>query len=253
MRRTCTSARFLITACAALLLAAISIHAQSAAGTGRIAGTVLDLTGKPIPNAVVTVRNEAGGSPKLVTADQEGKYSVSGLPAGTYTVEAAAPSFTPSRHAGVTLAADATQNVNLSLNVSELAQSITVEGSVMVAAETAPSQNTLDTLSARSEVSPDSIQNCASPVADYTELLNYTPGTFSVNPNGVGLGDSKTYFRGFKDGQYTMQADGIPFNDSNDATHHSWAFSRASSLPAPSSTAARARRLRSGGPTSAAP
>ncbi len=224
MRRTCTSARFLITACAALLLAAISIHAQSAAGTGRIAGTVLDLTGKPIPNAVVTVRNEAGGSPKLVTADQEGKYSVSGLPAGTYTVEAAAPSFTPSRHAGVALAADATQNVNLSLNVSELAQSITVEGSVMVAAETAPSQNTLDTLSARSEVSPDFIQNFASPVADYTELLNYTPGTFSVNPNGVGLGDSKTYFRGFKDGQYTMQADGIPFNDSNDPTHHSWAF-----------------------------
>src|SRR5579883_949625 len=224
MRRTCTSARFLITACAALLLAAFSIYAQSAAGAGRIAGTVLDLTGKPIPNAVVTVRNEAGGAPKLVTADQEGKYSVSGLPAGTYTVEAAAPSFTPSRHAGVALAADATQSVNLSLNVSELAQSITVEGSVMVAAETAPSQNTLDTLSARSEVSPDFIQNFASPVADYTELLNYTPGTFSVNPNGVGLGDSKTYFRGFKDGQYTMQADGIPFNDSNDPTHHSWAF-----------------------------
>jgi iron complex outermembrane recepter protein len=31
-------------------------------------------------------------------------------------------------------------------------------------------------------------------------------------------------FRGFKDGQYTMQADGIPFNDTNDPTHHSWAF-----------------------------
>ena len=61
-------------------------------------------------------------------------------------------------------------------------------------------------------------------MADYTELLNNAPGTFSVNPNGVGLGDSKTYFRGFKDGQYTMQADGIPFNDTNDPTHHSWAF-----------------------------
>ncbi|HJZ97983.1 MAG TPA: TonB-dependent receptor, partial [Candidatus Solibacter sp.] len=57
-----------------------------------------------------------------------------------------------------------------------------------------------------------------------TELLNNSPGTFSVNPNGVGLGDSKTFFRGFKDGQYTMQADGIPFNDTNDPTHHSWAF-----------------------------
>src|SRR5581483_2698899 len=92
----------------------------------------------------------------------------------------------------------------------ELAQSITVEGTVSVAAETSPSQNTLDAMSARSEISPDFIQNFASPVADFTELLNYSPGTFSVNPNGVGLGDSKTFFRGF--------------NDGHDPTHHSWAF-----------------------------
>jgi len=60
-----------------------------------------------------------------------------------------------------------------------------------LAAETAPSQNTLDALSARSDISPEYIQNFASPIADYTELLNNAPGTCSVNPNGVGLGDSK--------------------------------------------------------------
>ena len=93
-----------------------------------------------------------------------------------------------------------------------------------MAAELAPSQSTLEARSAKSEISPDFIQNFASPVADYTELLNMAPGTFSVNPNGVGLGDSKTYFRGFADGQYTMLVDGIPFNDTNSPTHHSWAF-----------------------------
>ena len=50
------------------------------------------------------------------------------------------------------------------------------------------------------------------------------PGTFSVSANGPGLGDTKTFFRGFKDGQYSMTYDGIPFNDTNDPTHHSWAF-----------------------------
>ena len=50
------------------------------------------------------------------------------------------------------------------------------------------------------------------------------PGTFSVSPNGVGLGDTKTFFRGFKDGQYNMTFDGLPFHDTNDPTHHSWAF-----------------------------
>ena len=50
------------------------------------------------------------------------------------------------------------------------------------------------------------------------------PGAFNWSPNGPGLGDTKTFFRGFSDGQYTMTFDGIPFNDTNDPTHHSWAF-----------------------------
>ena len=112
----------------------------------------------------------------------------------------------------------------MALNVGELSQTVTVEGTVSVAAEMAPSQSTLEARSAKSEISPEFVQNFASPVADYTELLNMAPGTFSVNPNGVGLGDSKTYFRGFADGQYTMTVDGIPFNDTNTPTHHSWAF-----------------------------
>jgi iron complex outermembrane recepter protein len=224
MRHTVTRSRYVLAACTALLWAATGLHAQPNTNNGTITGTVDDVAGKPIPNAAVSVKNESSGSPRNVVADQEGKFSVPGLSAGLYTLEASAPSFASSRRTGVKLAANGTATVTLSLNVGELAQSITVEGTVSVAAETAPSQNTLEATSARSEVSPDFIQNFASPVADYTELLNYTPGTFSVNPNGVGLGDSKTYFRGFKDGQYTMQADGIPFNDTNDPTHHSWAF-----------------------------
>jgi len=200
------------------------LHAQPANKSAAITGAVADVTGQPIPGAAVSVRNEAGGAPHLATAGPDGKFSVNDLGEGSYTVEASAPSFSISRRAGVRLTAGVTENVNLALNISELAQSITVEGSVSVAAEAAPSQNTLEARSARSEISPEYIQNFASPVADYTELLNNAPGTFSVNPNGVGLGDSKTYFRGFKDGQYTMQADGIPFNDTNDPTHHSWAF-----------------------------
>ena len=42
--------------------------------------------------------------------------------------------------------------------------------------------------------------------------------------NGVGLGQSKTYFRGFPDGDYDIDFDGIPFYDTNTPTHHSWAF-----------------------------
>jgi iron complex outermembrane receptor protein len=50
------------------------------------------------------------------------------------------------------------------------------------------------------------------------------PGTFSVSANGPGLSDTKTFFRGFKDGYYSMTFDAIPFGDTNDPTHHSWVF-----------------------------
>src|SRR5215470_4805173 len=94
---------------------------------GTISGTVADVTGKGIPNAVVTVRNEAGGAPRMAAADADGKYSVTGLADGSYQLEAAAPSFAISRRNGVKVSAAAPVNVSMSLNVNELAQSITVE------------------------------------------------------------------------------------------------------------------------------
>jgi iron complex outermembrane receptor protein len=207
-----------------VFLCAASLQAQSGDGSATVSGTVNDVAGKPIPSAAVSVRNESTGSARQATAGTDGRFSVTGLPEGLYTIEASAPSFATSRRTGLKLAADGTENVSMSLNVGELSQSITVEGTVSVAAELAPSQSTLDARSAKSEISPEFIQNFTSPVADYSELLNMAPGTFSVNPNGVGLGDGKVFFRGFKDGLYTMTVDGIPFNDTNDPTHHSWAF-----------------------------
>lgn len=115
--------------CLTVLLFGIArSYAQSSpAGAGTISGSILDVSGKPIPGAGVSIKNEASGSPRTVVADPEGKFSVSGLPAGTYTLEASAPSFASSRRTGVKLAASAAENVNLSLNVGEIAQSITVE------------------------------------------------------------------------------------------------------------------------------
>jgi iron complex outermembrane receptor protein len=94
---------------------------------------------------------------------------------------------------------------------------------VSLAAETAPSGNTLDATSARTEISNTTIRNFMAPTADFAEVVNLSPGTFSLNPNGIGLGQGKTFFRGFQDGQYTMTFDGIPFEDTNTPTHHSWA------------------------------
>ena len=155
------------------LISSIALQAQN---SGSIKGVVTDVATKAIPRAVVSIRNEAGGAPKVILTDDDGRFSVDSLAEGSYRIEASAPSFAPSKRTGVRVTTSQAAEVTMSLNVNELSQSITVEGSVTLAAETAPSQNTLEAHSAHSEISPNYIQNFASPVADYTELLNNAPG-----------------------------------------------------------------------------
>ena len=202
------------------------LRSQNAATgqTGTISGTVLDQSAKAIPEAVVELSaRELGEATRSTRTDAEGKFTVPDLPAGAYTIRVLAPGFAVATRPNGQLIAGATLDVPITMSVESVATAITVTESIALAAVTAPSGNTLDSTSARTEISSDFIHNFMSPVADYSEYINYAPGTFSLNPNGIGLGQGKTYYRGFPDGDYTMTFDGIPFEDTNTPTHHSWA------------------------------
>ncbi len=212
-----------IGASVALLFMGLIAPSAQAQTDGTIAGTVVDQAGKAVDNATVEVRNEISGDAKTATTDDNGKFSIPALPVGTYTIRVASPGFALATRSGGKLTAGATLDVPITMSVESLVQSVTVNETISVAAVTAPSGNTLETTSARTEVSSDFIKNFMSPVADYSEYVNLAPGTYSLNPNGIGLGQGSTYYRGFQDGQYTMTFDGIPFEDTNTPTHHSWA------------------------------
>jgi len=183
----------------------------------------LDQTGKPIQGAVVELKSESNGSSRSVISDTEGKFLAADLAAGSYSIRVSAPGFALATRSGGQVTAGATLDIPITMSVESVSTSVTVNETISLAAVTAPSGNTLEASSAKTEVSSDFIKNFMSPLADYAEYVNYAPGTFSLNPNGIGLGQGKTYFRGFADGQYTMTFDGIPFEDTNTPTHHSWA------------------------------
>jgi iron complex outermembrane receptor protein len=206
----------------AALLCAASSATLSAQSTASITGTVLDATGKSIPSAEVAIRN-AAGAPTRTTSDREGQFKFSGLSADVYTVEASSSGFAPAGKV-VQLAAGATENVQLTLNVGAIAQSVTVEASGSLAVQNAVSLTPLDVTTAESVITSNFIQNYVAPTGDYSDVVAMSPGTFSVSSNGPGLGDTKIFFRGFKDGLYNMTFDGLPFNDTNDPTHHSWVW-----------------------------
>ena len=122
------------------------------------------------------------------------------------------------------LSATGTEDVSIALSIANASSAVNVEDVASLAAATSPVQTSLEAHSAESIIPADYIKHFNSPVGDYTQTVQMAPGTFSIDPNGTGLGQSKLYFRGFPDGYYTMSFDGIPFEDTNTPTHHSWVF-----------------------------
>jgi iron complex outermembrane receptor protein len=206
-----------------VLLSVAGLSQLGAQQTGTISGTVFDQSAKVISGATVELVAESAGALRSTKTDAEGKFTVPNLAAGTYTIRVSAPGFALATLPNGQISGGATLDVPIIMSVESASTAITVSESISLAAVTAPSGNTLDAVAAKTEVTSDFIKNFMSPVADYAEYVNYAPGTFSLNPNGIGLGQGKTYYRSFPDGDYTMTFDGIPFEDTNTPTHHSWA------------------------------
>src|SRR5262245_8086809 len=214
----------LLAVSAASLSGPAALLAQTRSATGTVAGAVLDPDGKAVVGAPVLARNDTSGDTRTTTTDGTGHFSIANLIPGSYGIEVFVPGFDTVRRTGIQLTGANTVELAIRLNVANITESVTVSAALPAAAVAAPSQASLTARSAQSLISAEYITSYTSPVSDFSQVLQMAPGTFSVSANGPGLGDTKTFFRGFKDGQYSMTYDGIPFNDTNDPTHHSWAF-----------------------------
>jgi iron complex outermembrane receptor protein len=211
-------------AAAAFMLAAAGPGLQAQGTGGSVSGNVLDPDSKVVVNAAVIVRNEATNEIRTTATDAVGHFSVTGLLPGLYAIEVAVPGFEIVRRTGVQASTGAPEDLSIKLSVANISETVTVSTALPAAAAAAPSQGSLTARSAQSLISNEYIRNYTSPFSDYSQVLQMAPGTFSVSANGPGLSDTKTFYRGFKDGYYSMTFDGIPFNDTNDPTHHSWVF-----------------------------
>ena len=222
--RVCVRVHVLVVAFMLALLPLCAVAQQGPSAT--LNGNVLDASGAGVRNATVVATNEATNQVSKVTTDQQGHFSVTGLVPGQFTLEVSAPGFAADTRNGIQITADRTEELSITLKIGSVSEVVTVEAndSDSVAAHLAPMDSLLDEHSARTEIKSVFIQNFTSPNADFGELVEMAPGTFSIDPNGIGLGQDKTYFRGFPDGDYDIDFDGIPFYDTNTPTHHTWAF-----------------------------
>lgn len=209
----------------ALLLCGAAAFSQTTS-TAKVTGVVTDLLGGQVAHANVVLHTANSSFSRTTQTDATGRFTFEGVAPANLELDADAPGFAVTRKLNVVVGAGADVDVSMALKVSDINEQVTVEAdaSNSLAAQMAPLDARLDERSARTEIMDHYVRNYVSPTADYAEVVQNAPGTFSINSNGVGLGDAKVFFRGFSDGNYDITFDGIPFEDTNSPTHHSWAF-----------------------------
>lgn len=221
---------FALALSALVLCISSALHAQSTGSTinGTIQGAVVDQRGQAIPGATIAVTSGTN-TPRTAVSGPDGKFSISGLPTGAYTVQVAATGFS-TQEKNVTVSADSSAALSFPLTIASVAEEVTVEAEddTSLAVQLATVKAPIDMASPRTEITSQYIREFTTPVTDFADITQAAPGTISYSTNGIGNGQAKTWFRGFQDGDFTMTWDGVPFQDSNDPTHHSWAY-----VPAP--------------------
>lgn len=113
-------------ASALLLLMALAISGWSQSDNSTITGTVKDPSGAAVPGAKVSVRNERTNISRDTTTNEAGAYTVSNIPAGSYTVTVEGQGFKKYTKTGNLLDANVPLGVDVSLEVGQISDSVNV-------------------------------------------------------------------------------------------------------------------------------
>ena len=122
-----------------LLLFVLCVSSPALAQTASLRGQVTDQSGAVLPAAKVTLKGPSE-LVKTTTADDSGRYSVAGLPAGDYTVRASAPDLTLQEPSKITLKSGV-QTLDLQLSVVLSEQRVTVQDNARLSVNTESTNN----------------------------------------------------------------------------------------------------------------
>lgn len=127
-----------------LLTAGVPVSAQIA-GTGSIQGTVTDPSGAVIPNAAVTLTEDATQVKHETKTDGGGLYSFPNIPVGTYTVSITAPGFQTYIQSNVVLEVGSSISENVKLTVGSTTEKVEVHAQgIALQTEDASFKQTVD-------------------------------------------------------------------------------------------------------------
>jgi hypothetical protein len=110
------------------VLMVVSVPARAQQTTGTIAGRLVDAQGAAVPGVTVTGRNVQTGFVRTSVTDGEGIYRLAALPVGTYDLTAELQGFTKIENKGIVLNVGQTLDVDMTLKLASVQESVTVTG-----------------------------------------------------------------------------------------------------------------------------
>ncbi|HWR53500.1 MAG TPA: TonB-dependent receptor [Bryobacteraceae bacterium] len=136
---------------------------------GSIVGTVTDPSNAVVPKIAVTVTNTLTGLSRQAITDEDGYYSISNLPEGTYDVAVSATGFKPVTQKGVNVSINSVTRADVGLEVGGVTESVTIDASAAL----------LQTTKADVSVNLESRAIEELPLSNYRNyqsLINLVPG-----------------------------------------------------------------------------
>src|SRR5205823_13311198 len=122
-RNAATFSMLMLTLC---VLFTCSMWAQG--GSGELSGVVTDPSGAVVPNAQITLSNDATGDKRTTVTTPAGIYRFSALPVGgTYTLEAAPTGFKSTKVTNVVVSVGTVTSRDLHLELGMTSDQVTVE------------------------------------------------------------------------------------------------------------------------------
>ena len=148
--------------------------------TATLSGTIVDPSGGVIPNAEITLQNDATHEQRSTVSDGVGVFTITAILPGTYSLTVKATGFeTIARHGIVLDAGDIRKLPNLILTIGAASQTVTVqENAEIIPLESGERAAILDS---------KDIENLALGSRDLSELLRVLPGV-TTSPNGLSNG-----------------------------------------------------------------
>jgi hypothetical protein len=187
---------------AATALCPSSLQAQQT--LGGITGQVADATGGMIPNATVTLTDEQTSLTRTTKTSELGAYTFVNLPIGTYTLNFAADGYEAQKTPHITVEADRTATLNVSLKVGQASTTVEVEA--------APLMNAVDTTNGY-VMETQQIDAVPLPTGSFTGLAILSPGVDAELPGGTGansgLGNAPIWANGQRDTSNALLLNGV--------------------------------------------